>query len=258
MPRTAPARAAALPISASMSRPVTGRTWIVTSRARCDCQSPAAARNSMTAPIVIEARKVMMAMTAIRACPTIVAFGTIDASKRGSGTSAALPTCSPGSGASAPMPVSIIDMQPTWGQHEPAGVVLIHQRDIVRGEQHRGARFVELDEQTQQALRVIGIDIAGRLVGEQQLGPRDHGARDRGALFLAAGKNRWQRPHAIAETDPVQELHHLLAKALLGPPHDPERQRDALVGGHGVERRKVLNHGADAAPHCRRPVLPTV
>src|ERR1700681_4032206 len=140
-----------------MSRPATGRIWIVTSRARSDCQSPAAARNSMTAPIVLEARKVMMAMTAIRARPAMVAFGTIGASKRGSGISKAIGACSPGSGSSAPMPVSIIDMQPTFVQHEPAGIVLIHQRDVVRGEQHRGARFVELDKQTQQALSVIWI-----------------------------------------------------------------------------------------------------
>jgi len=79
MPETPPAMAAALAISASISRPATGRTWIVTSRARSACQSPAAARNSMTAPMVIEARKVMMAMTAIKACPAIVAFGTIEA-----------------------------------------------------------------------------------------------------------------------------------------------------------------------------------
>src|SRR6266852_910307 len=175
MPRTAPAMAAALPMSASRSRPATGRTWIVTSRASSACQSPAAARSSMTAPMVIEARNVMMAMTAISARPAMVAFGTIGASKRGSGMSAALAAPSPGSGPSAPMPLSIIDMQPTLVQHEPAGIVLIHQRDIVGGEQHRRAGFVELDEQAQQPLGMIWIDVAGRLVGEQQLGPRDHG-----------------------------------------------------------------------------------
>src|SRR3984957_19980790 len=239
MPETAPAMAAALAISASTSRPATGRTWNVTSRARSACQSPAAARNSMTAPMVIEARKVMMAMTAIRACPAIVAFGTIEASKRGSGSSAPLTARSPGSVPSAPMPVSIIDMQPTLVQHQPAGIVLIHQRDIVRGQQHRGARFVELDEQPQQALRMIGVDIAGRLVGQEQLRPRDHGTRDRRTLLLAAGQDWRQCPHAIAETHPVQEFHHLLAKALLGPPQDPERQRDVLVGGHVVEQAKI-------------------
>src|ERR1700730_4611651 len=196
MPRTAPATAAAWAMSAWTSRPAKGRIWIVTSRARSACQSPAAARNSMTAPIVIEARKVMMAMTAIRGRAAMVAFGTIGASKRGSGISAAS-AGSPGSGSSAPILVSIIDMQPTFVQHEPAGIVLVHQRDIVGGEQHRSARFVELDEQTQQALRVIWIDVAGRLVGKQQLRPRNHGTCDRRALFLSAGKNRRQRPHPI-------------------------------------------------------------
>src|SRR5260370_25364222 len=98
------------------------------------------------APIVIEARKVMMAMTAIRARPAMVAFGTIGASTRGCGNSEAMAACSPGSGSFAPTPVSVIDMQPTLVQHEPAGIVLIHQRDIMRGEQHGSARFVVLDE----------------------------------------------------------------------------------------------------------------
>ena len=63
--------------------------------------------------------------------------------------------------------------------------------------------FVELDEQAQQPLRQVRIDVAGRLVGEQKLRPRDHRARDRRTLLFSAGEHRRQRRHAIAEPDPV-------------------------------------------------------
>ncbi len=58
---------------------------MVTSRATSACQSLAAARTSMTAPVVSEARNVMMATTATSARPPIVLCGTIGVSTRGSG-----------------------------------------------------------------------------------------------------------------------------------------------------------------------------
>ena len=53
---------------------------MVTSRATSDCHSPAAARTSMTAPVVSEARNVMIATTATSARPAIERFGTIGVS----------------------------------------------------------------------------------------------------------------------------------------------------------------------------------
>src|SRR5438876_8359149 len=151
MPGEARAMAAAFATSASMSRPDAGRIWTVISRDTSDCQSTAAARTSMTAPVVSDARKVMMAMTATKARPAMVAFGTIGVSKRGSDPAGA------GAGgslacSSAAMDGSIVDMQPALVQHEPGGVVLIHQRDGIGGVDHRRPRLVDLDDQTQQAL----------------------------------------------------------------------------------------------------------
>ena len=65
---------------------------------------------------------------------------------------------------------SIVDMQASLVQDQSAGVVLVHQRNVVRGDDDGGARFVEFDEQPQQALAEVRIDIAGGLVGEQKLG----------------------------------------------------------------------------------------
>src|SRR5690348_2085691 len=130
-----------------MSRPGSGLTWIVTSRATSDCQSLAAPRTRMTPPVVSEARNVMIATTATRARPAIVVFGTIGVSNRGCGTSGV------GAGSlsgTSDRVGSVIDMQTSFVQHEPAGVVLVHQCNVMGGDHDRGARLVELDEQPQQ------------------------------------------------------------------------------------------------------------
>ncbi len=99
---------------------------------------------------------------------------------------------------------------------EASGVAeLIHQRQVVGGDDDRGAGFVQFDEQPQQAARQGGIDVAGRLVGEQQLGAHDERAGDRRALLLAAGEHRRQGVHPVAEADPAQELDHFGAIAAL-------------------------------------------
>src|SRR4051794_21779590 len=168
--------AAAFATSASMSRPAAGRIWIVTSRPTLPCHSLAAARTSMTPPVVSAARKVMMAIAATRARAEMVARGTIGVSKRGSG--AACAGGDPSRLCTSRSLASVIDMQAALVQHEPTGVDLIHQRDVVGGDHHCGAGPVQLDEQAQQALRQAGIDVAGRLVGEQKLRARNDRARD--------------------------------------------------------------------------------
>src|SRR5436190_17576348 len=156
---------------------------MVISRATSDCHSTAAARTSMTAPLVSDARNVMIATTATRAWPEIEFFGTSGVVCRGIG---ALREAwnSPPSSAWIAIMASIVDMQPAVMQDQAAGIVLIHQRDVVGGDDDRGTGFVELDEQPKQTLRQARIDIAGRLVGEQELRLRDHRARDRSALLL--------------------------------------------------------------------------
>src|SRR5882757_5802243 len=140
--------ATTLAMSASMSRPAVGRTWIVTSRATSDCHSAAAARTSMTAPVVSDARKVMIATTATSARPAMVVLGTIGAWKLGSGSSGSDGGAIGPTGSSSSGPIgSVVDMHAPPMQHEPAGVILIHQRNVVGGDDHRGSGLVELDEQ---------------------------------------------------------------------------------------------------------------
>src|SRR5579863_1318201 len=188
-----------------MSRPDTGRTWMVTSRPTADCQSLAEVTTIITAPAVTAARKVIMATTAVSERPAIEPRGTI-----GVGMRCAMRPAGAGARASHGSAIvfagSIVDMEPSLMQDQAAGVVLVHQRDVMRGDDDGSARFIELDEKPQQALAEIGIDIAGRLIGEQKLRARDYGAGDRRALLLAARQHGWQSRHAFAETHPLQQL----------------------------------------------------
>ena len=86
----------------------------------------------------------MMAMMAIRARAEIVARGTIGVSKRDS-------VCAKSAAGEfgfspAAILASVVDMQTALVQHEAARVDLVHERDVVGGDDHGSARFVELDE----------------------------------------------------------------------------------------------------------------
>src|ERR1700742_3062356 len=103
---------------------------MVISLATSDCHSAAEALTSSTAPVVIEARNVMMATTATSARPEIEARGTIgDMMRARAGTCGrSLPRSTNGACSS---PILLIDMQPSLMQHQPPGLVLVHQRDVV-------------------------------------------------------------------------------------------------------------------------------
>src|SRR6202166_3922769 len=201
MPGAARAAATALLTSASMSRPAAGRAWTGTSRPTSACQSFAVLTTSIAAPVVSAARKVIMATTAVSERPAIELDGTIEAAPRGARSSAAVGSIS--SHGSIMVSIGlVVDMQSSFMQHQPARIGLVHQGDIVSGDDDGRARLVELDEQPQQALTEIGIDVSGGLIGKQKLRPRDHRARNCGALLLAAGEDRRQRPPAIGATHP--------------------------------------------------------
>src|SRR5712671_85787 len=218
---------------------------MVISRATSDCQSLAADRTSITAPVVIEARNVMIATTATRARPEMVELGTIGESKLGSNSSASAGAASSiSSGLTAG---SIVDMQTPPMEDEPAGIELVHQRNIMGRDDDGRAGFVKLREQSQQALRQVGIDIAGRFVRQQELRAGNDGTRDGSALLFSTGENRRQRPHAVAKPHPAQEFHDLMAKGRFLVADHAQRQRNVFIGRHVVEQAKILKHDTDAA-----------
>src|ERR1044071_10087020 len=87
----------------------------------------------------------------------------------------------------------------------------VYEAGIVAGDQHRRAEAVDPLEEAHQEQCGRGIDMAGRLVGEQQVGPADDRASDRDALLFAAGK-RWRKGLAlILQPEPVKQRRYMLA-----------------------------------------------
>src|ERR1035437_1058244 len=103
---------------------------MVISLATSDCHSAADALTSSTAPVVIEARNVMMATTATSARPAIEARGTIgDRLRVRAGTCGrSWPRSTNGPCSSS---ILLIDMQPSLMQHQPQRLILVHKRDFV-------------------------------------------------------------------------------------------------------------------------------
>src|SRR5450755_5201745 len=131
---------------------------MVISLATSDCHSAADAFTSSTVPVVIDARKVMIATTATKARPAIEARGTIgDRLRARAGTCGrSRPRSTRGPCSS---PVLLIDMQPSLMQHQPPRLILVHQRDVVGSDNHRGAGLVQFDEQPQQSPPQGRIDV---------------------------------------------------------------------------------------------------
>src|SRR6266850_7553063 len=135
---------------------------MVISLATSDCHSAADAATSKTVPVVIDARNVMMATTAIKARPAIEARGTIgDRLRAFTGTCGR--SCPRSINASRSSPLLLIEMDPALMQHHSPRVVLVHQGDVVGRDNHRGAGLVQFDEQPQQASSQSRVDVAGRL-----------------------------------------------------------------------------------------------
>ncbi len=126
------------------------------------------------------------------------------------------------------------------------------QRAIVGGDQHRGAQPVQFAEQADQPRADLRIDIARRLVGDQKIGPRHHGARDGDALLFAAGQGRRIGAHAIAEPHPGEQLLHVAGIVVAATSRQPKRQGDIVEGGEMIEQAKILEHHADAPAQSRK------
>ena len=76
---------------------------------------------------------------------------------------------------------------------------------------------------------VAGVEVSGRLVGEQDQRAVDERARDRHALLLTAGQLGREVLGLLGEADEVEDLRHLRAHDVLRPADHLERERDVLV-----------------------------
>src|SRR4051812_27596516 len=103
---------------------------------------------------------------------------------------------------------------------------------------------MHLEEQFGDLLRRSRIEVAGRLVAEQQPRPADQRAGDGDALALAAGQLAGPVIGPVAEADNVDQLARPLL-AIVRPLADECRHQYVLENGALRQQTMVLEHEAD-------------
>ena len=98
--------------------------------------------------------------------------------------------------------------------------------------------FCDLLQQIHDLYARLAVERAGRLVGEQNVGVVDDGARDGHALHLAAGHLVRRLVELVAQTDLFQRLNS--ARAPLLTRDTRERQRELDVCQHALVRDEVV------------------
>src|SRR5215207_5576928 len=132
---------------------------------------------------------------------------------------------------------------------QEAAVAEAREAFVVRGEEGAGARLAAEGEEERADLRPRArVEVAGGLVGEDEAGARDEGARDGHALLLAAGEFAGRVSQPRAEPD---LLHHLArAGERLAPAHarHEQGQRGVLLRREVREQVVELEDEPDLPP----------
>ena len=137
------------------------------------------------------------------------------------------------------------------GELDHAPAHLVHHRHVVGGDQHRRAGLVDPVDQLHDPDRGLGIEVAGRLVGDQQRRVVDERARDRDALLLAAGELVGIVVELGGEPGEAQDVRHLVADLAAAAARDLERVRDVLVDRAVRQQLVVLEDHAEVAAVVR-------
>ena len=138
-------------------------------------------------------------------------------------------------------------------QVDDARGVLVRQLRIMRDHNNQTvARHVL--EQVHDLHGRCGIQSAGRLVGQHNLGIVDQSTGDGHALHLSARKLARALVNVLAQADFLQRLARTLAA--LGMPHARERERQLHVFQNGLMQNEViaLEHKADAVVAIGVPI----
>ena len=133
--------------------------------------------------------------------------------------------------------------------HAPAHAV-DHGR-VVRGDDHGRPRAVDAVQQLHDPDRGLGIEVAGRLVGQQQRRVVDERARHRDALLLAAGELVGEVVQLGRQAGQAQDVRHLGADLLARAAGDLQRIGDVVVHGAVGQQLEVLEDDPEVAPEER-------
>src|SRR5260370_1409463 len=134
-------------------------------------------------------------------------------------------------------------------------IAAARQRHVMSDQdQGRAVGARQLEQQIHHLLAGRAVEIAGRLVGQQELGTAHEGARHGDPLLLAARELRRIVADAMAEADPFKrrfgQFEGIAAAGEL------QRQRHVLMRRHGRDEMEALENDADVvAPQTRAIIV---
>ena len=141
-------------------------------------------------------------------------------------------------------------------QHEPAGVVLVHQRDVVGRDHDRGAR-------TCSARRTAAAAAAPGSGSTLPVGSSASRSCGRAITARAIAARCFSPPEStggsadMRSPSPTQRSSSTTSSriAVFVAAEHAQRQRHVLVGGHVIEQAEILEHDADAPAQRGERVL---
>src|SRR5688572_24319204 len=146
------------------------------------------------------------------------------------------------------------DLAGVDGEHALAERV--HDLAVVRDHHDGGAELVDLAEDVDDLARVDRVEVARRLVGDDDLRTVHERARDDDALLLAAGELFRIAVLLAREVHDAEHVRHHLADAAAGDAGDLEREGDVLVDRLLGEQLEVLEDHADLTAEARHVLVP--
>ena len=134
------------------------------------------------------------------------------------------------------MPSAMRTMRP----QRPASCEIVGDED-----ERRLAAALQAEQQVDHLLAGLAVEIAGRLVGQDDLRAGAQGPGDGDALLLAAGELRREMIGAVRQPDLVQQARRRLEG--VGLAGELQRQRHVLQRRHGRHQMERLEYDADVA-----------
>jgi hypothetical protein len=118
---------------------------------------------------------------------------------------------------------------------------------IVRRDDDGGAELVDLLQDLDDLEGVDRVEVAGRLVGDDELGLIDDRAADGDALLLAARELVGEMLRLVGEIHELEDIGHVARDLGVGAAGRLHREGDVLVRGLVGDEAEVLEDHADLA-----------
>src|SRR3954469_3459395 len=146
--------------------------------------------------------------------------------------------------------VLVADQAAVLHLHDPLAH-LVDDLVVVSGHDDGRAGAVDPVEQPHDADAGRRVEVAGRLVRQQDRGPVDEGPGDRDPLLLAAGELVREAALLAGEADEVEHLRHGVRDRVPGLADHLQRERHVLEHGLVRQQPEVLEHHTDLTAQLR-------